>query len=39
MEGIGNFSNKSSYAWRDVCLKCNAKQIIEAENGGLPVGL
>ena len=38
IEGIGNFFNKSSYAWGDVCLKCNAKRIIEAENGGLPVG-
>ena len=39
MESIGNFFNKSLYAWGDVCLKCNAKRIIEAENGGLPVGL
>ena len=39
MEGIGNFSNKTLYAWREVCLKCNAKRIIEAENGNLPVGL
>ena len=39
MGGIGNFSNKILYAWRYVCLKCNAKRIIEAENVGLPVVL
>ena len=38
MESIGNFSNKSLYAWRDVGLKCNAKRTIEAEKAGLPVG-
>ena len=37
IEGNGNFSNRSLYAWRDVCLKSNAKRIIETENGGLPV--
>ena len=39
MGGIGNYSNKSLCAWRDDCLECNAKRIIYAEDGGLPVGL
>ena len=39
MESIGSFFNKSLYVGRDVCLKYSAKRIIEAENGGLPVGL
>ena len=39
MEGIGNFSSKSLYALRDVCLKCSAKRIIDTENDGPPVGL